>query len=175
MKKLTLTKEHFSDKGEYIGCESVVGFDGHIEIAANLGWCKFAAISATGFILALAGSGIKAGWGIEAGEGIEAGSGIEAGEGILCKLKLSFAFRLFAGVAVWIKDPTPEQVRVQCGEINDECAKRIMHGELVIVPVEVEKTEATAATDKTIPESEININGYVYILKISPKPENDHD
>ena len=52
---------------------------------------------------------IKAGWGIEAGAGIKAGGGIEAGWGIeaglsiRCKLVLSFAFHLFAGIASWKK------------------------------------------------------------------------
>ena len=40
---------------------------------------------------------------IEAGEGIKAGWGIEAGLSIRCKLVLSFAFHLFAGIASWKK------------------------------------------------------------------------
>ena len=46
---------------------------------------------------------IEAGGGIEAGCGIKAGWGIEAGLSIRCKLVLSFAFHLFAGIASWKK------------------------------------------------------------------------
>jgi hypothetical protein len=41
--------------------------------------------------------------GISAGWGCEAGGGIKAGLSIRCKLVLSFAFHLFAGIASWKK------------------------------------------------------------------------
>ena len=83
MKILQLTKERFDADGWYIGDENVEDFDGSIEIASGLGWCRFKkSVKASGFIVAEVGSGIEAGRGIKAGWGIKAGSGIEAGWGI---------------------------------------------------------------------------------------------
>ena len=59
-------------------------FEGHVEIAENLGCVKFGyGLVVTGYIYAKAGTGIEAGTGIDAGWGIKAGEGIEAGEGIV--------------------------------------------------------------------------------------------
>ena len=58
-------------------------FEGHVEIAENLGCVKFGSgLVVTGYIYAKAGTGIKAGMGIKAGTGIKAGMGIKAGWGI---------------------------------------------------------------------------------------------
>jgi len=83
MKTLTITKADLDETGSYVGQEDVSDFDGHIEIAADLGRVKFStSVRALGRIRAHIGSGIEAGNGIEAGWGIEAGNGIEAGDGI---------------------------------------------------------------------------------------------
>ena len=83
MQKLTITAADLDADGVYIGTTDVTNFDGHIEIAADLGRVRFGlSLNAKGGIRALAGSGIEAGEGIEAGSGIEAGEGIKAGWGI---------------------------------------------------------------------------------------------
>ncbi|MDI6777568.1 MAG: hypothetical protein QMD77_00060 [Patescibacteria group bacterium] len=88
-------------------------YEGHIEIEGGLGYVRFAGrLSATGYIFAEAGSGI------EAGEGIKAGSGIEAGLFITCKLALSISYRIFAGVAVWKKEPTEDEKTITCGKLE---------------------------------------------------------
>ena len=66
---LRITADHVRD-GEYIGPD-VSDWEGHIEIAANLGTVRFAgAIAATGLICALPGAGIEAGGSIMAGVSI---------------------------------------------------------------------------------------------------------
>ena len=86
MRTITINEENtkiWNGCREYIGSECITdGAEVSVEIAADLGWMWFSAISVRGYIRAEAGSGIKAGEGIEAGKGIEAGLGIEAGEGI---------------------------------------------------------------------------------------------
>ena len=72
---LKITKEMLDAENNYIGEQSVSDFDGSIEISAALGYVRFGSVKVSGFIIALAGSGIKAGWGIEAGSGIESGEG----------------------------------------------------------------------------------------------------
>ena len=71
MKTLVLTSKDFDQNGKYIGAEKSLetyeGFDGNVEIEENLGWKSFERIVAKGYILANAGSGIKAGEGIKAG------------------------------------------------------------------------------------------------------------
>ena len=130
MRTLHLTKEHFDENGWYIGEANVTNFEGSIEIAAGLGWCRFkASVRASRSVVALAGTGIKAGEGIEAGRGIEAGEGIEAGG------TLRIAFRIFAGIANWLKTPSPEQKRISCKRLE---SGEVCYGELV----ETEKAEA---------------------------------
>lgn len=72
MKTLRLTAKDFKYTEnywkEYIGKEDVSDYDGNIEIEAKLGYIRFNSIKAKGYILAEAGSGIKAGFGIEAGK-----------------------------------------------------------------------------------------------------------
>lgn len=73
MKILKLTAKNFkkSDSyySNYVGEEIPIGFDGSIEIEANLGWVRFKdSVSVKGSIIALAGSGIEAGEGIKAGK-----------------------------------------------------------------------------------------------------------
>jgi hypothetical protein len=131
-KDVKKSDEYWSD---YIGSENVANFDGHIEIEANLGWVRFTGISATGHIIAKAGSGIeagdgiKAGWSIEAGDGIKAGSGIEAGDGIkagwgieaglsiTCELNLKITYRIFAGLSIWKREVTDEEKTITCGQL----------------------------------------------------------
>ena len=99
-KVLKITKENTKEDGYrtriYTGeVDLTAQFEGSIEIDEGLGWVRFEKhLSATGYILAKAGTGIearegikarvgiKAGWGIRAGTGIKAGEGIEAREGI---------------------------------------------------------------------------------------------
>ena len=88
-----ITAAHVRD-GVYIGPD-VSAVVGNIEIAADLGWIKFAgSVVATGRVRALSGSGI------EAGGGIEAGWGIEAGLSVVAKF-VSVKLRIFAGAIMW--------------------------------------------------------------------------
>ena len=92
MNTLKLTAKDFAETDayykKYIGETDVSNYEGNIEIESNLWYVFFDKLSAKGYILAMAGSGIEAGDGIEAGSvikagwGIDAGSGIEAGDGI---------------------------------------------------------------------------------------------
>ena len=117
MKTLVITQDLLNANGEYIGADEVSQFDGHIEIAADLGVVKFSAgLRATGRIRSGAGSGIKAGEGIEAGWGIKAGSGIEAGDGIEAGFSISAKWvssrlRIFAGLCLW-RLPRPEEAQI---------------------------------------------------------------
>ena len=133
METLKITKNELNANNEYIGSVDVSNFDGHIEIAALLGYVKFKSLKVAGSIIALAGSGIeagdgieagwgieagdgiKAGWGIEAGSGIKAGLGIEAGWGILCKTELKIRLRAFAGLCSW-RLPSEEEKTITCGK-----------------------------------------------------------
>lgn len=107
-KDVKKSDEYWSD---YIGSENVANFDGHIEIEANLGWVRFTGISATGHIIAKAGSGI------EAGDGIKAGWGIEAGLSITCELNLKITYRIFAGLSIWKREVTDEEKTITCGQL----------------------------------------------------------
>jgi len=117
MKTLTITKADLDETGSYVGQEDVSDFDGHIEIAADLGRVKFStSVRALGRIRAHigsgieAGNGIEAGWGIEAGDGIKAGWGIKAGFSISAKI-LTARLRIFAGLCAW-RLPTPEEMQI---------------------------------------------------------------
>jgi hypothetical protein len=80
---LHITAADLDADNVYIGGADVSGYDGSIEIAADLGVVRFkASLVAKLRIRALAGSGIEADSGIKAGRGIEAGWGIKAGSGI---------------------------------------------------------------------------------------------
>ena len=108
-----ITKDQIDAEGYYTGASAA--FDGHLEIAANLGTVRFKlSVSAKGSIIATAGSGIEAGWGIKAGSGIEAGWGIE--------VKL----RVFAGLCIW-RIPTEEEQTVTCKKFTGTLA----YGKLV--------------------------------------------
>ena len=106
METLKITKND-NKNGRYT--TEAVNFEGHIEIAADLGWVSFTSLKATGHISA------KACTGIEASEGIEAGEGIKAGEGI------SVGLRIFAGLIMWRK-PRPEEMEIKC--------QRLLSGEV---------------------------------------------
>ena len=104
MKTLSLEKSDFKKKdgnywSDYIGKEIEVGADVSIEIDASLGWVRFDRLNVKGYILAKAGTGIK------------------AGEGIICKLSLKFAYRLFAGTATW-RDMENESKDIVCGKLE---------------------------------------------------------
>ena len=157
MNKIIITKGDLNADNEYKG--GAIGTwdeyeDTHVEIEANLGWVKFKAIYVKGYILAKAGSGIKAGEGIKAGSGIEAGWGIEAGSGIVCKLGLSFSYKLFAGTAPWTNSATKI---VTCGKL---LKGTIAYGELIEtgMPDEVKTDDATESAIKLLKE-----NGYKII------------
>ena len=118
--KLTITREDIDDAGNYIGASDVSAWQGRIEIAADLGWVRFAGdVRATQSIIAMQGSGIKAGDSIKAGGGIEAGSGIKAGLGIEAGLGikakwLSVRLRIFAGVCMWrLPEPGEMEIRAE--------------------------------------------------------------
>ena len=70
MEKLVITAADIKD-GQYI--KGALEFDGHVEIAENLGWVKFVRIAVKGWLLGGVGTGIEAGEGIKAGWGIKAG------------------------------------------------------------------------------------------------------
>lgn len=96
-----ITKDQIDAEGYYTGASAA--FDGHLEIAANLGTVRFKlSVSAKGSIIATAGSGIEAGWGIE--------------------VKL----RVFAGLCIW-RIPTEEEQTVTCKKFTGTLA----YGKLV--------------------------------------------
>ena len=114
MKTLSITQDQLNDNGEYIGADDVSQFDGHIEIAANLGVVRFSAgLQATGRIKSGDGSGIKAGDGIEAGLGIKAGLSIDS-------KTVAARLRIFVGLCMWrIPEPQEMEIRAElrCGTI----------------------------------------------------------
>ncbi len=141
MQTLKLTSKDFKDTDnyykEYIGKVDVSDYEGHIEIEGNLGWVKFVRLLAKGHIWSEAGTGIEAGEGIKAGTGIEAGEGIKAGLSITCKLTLKFAYRLFAGTAVW-RDKNNEDKLIQCGKLE---GGEVCYGEVKELGLPEEKSD----------------------------------
>ena len=143
MEILKLTKKDFKETNyywkEYVGKKDVSDFQGHIDIEGSLGWVKFNSIKATGHIWAEAGTGIEAGWGIKSGTGIKAGWGIEAGEGIeagwgiksglsiTCKLSISWAYKLFAGICYW-KNCSDEEKTITCGKLEPKNGATVEYG-----------------------------------------------
>ena len=150
MKTLIITKEMLDADNFYIGSESVENFEGHIEISANLGYVKFkGSLRASGRIVSLAGTSIKAGnfikagtsikagesieagWFIEAGtsikagESIKAGGFIEAGGSIVSKW-IDCRLRIFAGLINY-RLPTREEMQIKAEIRNGTVA----HGEVV--------------------------------------------
>ena len=69
METLKLSRKDFDASLRYI--HNTLNYEGHVKIEANLGVVFFQSLSVKGYILAEAGSGIKAGEGIEAGSGIK--------------------------------------------------------------------------------------------------------
>ena len=92
---IKITKSDLNDKNEYL--KETISGDYNVEIEENLEYVKFKSISVKGFILAKAGSGIKAGRGIEAGWGIKAGLGIKTGWGIEAGLGIKAGQGIEAG------------------------------------------------------------------------------
>ena len=133
MKTHLITKDQLDSENKYIGATDITAFEGNIEIEVNLGYVVFSALKAVGYILAKAGSGIKAGWGIEAGEGIKAGWGIEAGEGIKAGSGIKAGWgikaklRIFAGLIMW-RLPNPEELKITCKKLE---SGTIAFGELI--------------------------------------------
>ena len=121
METIKLTKKDFNGKNEFIGDESILDFNGNLEIEENLGIVFFKYLNIKGYIYAKAGSGITAGWGITAGLEITAGWGIN------CKLKLSAKLRIFAGLCIW-REPTKEEQQIICGKLE---SGKICFGELI--------------------------------------------
>jgi hypothetical protein len=72
---------------------------GHIELDADLGIVFATRFRAAGHIFAEAGCGV-----------------------------LSVAYRIFAGVALWLKSPTPEQLRITCKRL---AKGQVCYGELI--------------------------------------------
>ena len=119
MKTFKISKKDLTlDNKSGVSC-----FEGNLEIDGDLGTVFFDHnLIVTGYILAKAGSGIKAGLGIEAGDGIKAGSGIEAGSGIKAgwgieagsgikaglrieakTLSAGSSYNIYAGISAWYK------------------------------------------------------------------------
>jgi hypothetical protein len=120
----------------------VADVKGHIRLEANLGIVFARCFHAAGKIFAGAGTGI------EAGEGIKAGWGIKAGTGISCKAGLTAAFRIFAGIAIWLKVPTPEQRRITCGRLT---SGEVCYGDLTETSKQTQTTESAPADQVSQP------------------------
>jgi hypothetical protein len=88
MNTLLITNEN---KSQYINTKVV--FDGNIRISASLGWLIFVSLSATGYILAEAGTGIKVGLSIAA-------------------KWISSPLRIFAGLVLH-RLPTPGELEIR--------------------------------------------------------------
>ena len=117
---LRITRRDLNDKSEYTASDSLE-FDGHIEIAANLGCVRFrGSIKASGWLRALAGTSV------------------EAGLSIRCKQRLSVKLRIFAGLCLW-RRPTPEEMVIEAAEIEGE----VCFGTVRLL-TEEEKKEASA-------------------------------
>ena len=167
MKTLKITSKDVKDTNyywkEYIGKTDVSDYDGNIEIEENLGYVRFSGnVKAKGYILAKAGSGIKAGWGIEAGSGIEAGWGIEAGDGIeagwfvKCKLKLNIGLRIFAGLCLW-REPTEDEMKIECGKL---VKGKVCYGNLIETGLPKKKSKPKEIV------KEIIIDGVTFVPKV---------
>jgi len=61
METKKLTKKDFNENNEFIGDESILSFNGNLEIEESLGCVKFKWLNIKGYILAKAFSGIEAG------------------------------------------------------------------------------------------------------------------
>ena len=101
MKTIKITKADL-DENNYYKEDGIAwtgpDFDGSIEIEGGLGCVRFKkGIYVTGSIL------------------VKAGSGIEAGSGIVCKLGLSFSYKLFAGTSVHTNSATKTVI---CGKLK---------------------------------------------------------
>ena len=103
MKTHLITKDQLDSENKYIGATDITAFEGNIEIEVNLGYVVFSALKAVGYILAKAGSGIKAGWGIKA------------------------KLRIFAGLIMW-RLPNPEELKITCKKLE---SGTIAFGELI--------------------------------------------
>ena len=118
MTDVTLTKKDFDAEGNYIGSiDFMKKCEGSVNIASGLGTVRFARLWVTGSIVANRCTGISAGWGISAGEGISAAG------------TLKVAYRVFAGVATWLKEPTPSQMEIRCAKFEGGV---IAYGNLVL-------------------------------------------
>ncbi len=102
MDTLKITKADLDGDGYYTGTALDSVYDGHIEIAAGLGYVRFRkTIAVRGRVVALTGSGIKA------------GEGIEAGLSIVCRAWLTARLRVFAGLCLW-RLPTDAEQTITC-------------------------------------------------------------
>lgn len=100
MNTLTITKAMLDADNTYVGETDVTEYDGHIEIAADLGCVRFTSgLSAAGSLRALAGSGIEAGW------------GIKADFSIIAKF-VTTKQRIFVGLCLW-REPKPDEMELR--------------------------------------------------------------
>ena len=106
MTDVTLTKKDFDAEGNYIGSiDFMKKCEGSVNIASGLGTVRFARLWVTGSIVANRCTGISA-----------AGT-------------LKVAYRVFAGVATWLKEPTPSQMEIRCAKFEGGV---IAYGNLVL-------------------------------------------
>ena len=100
-----------------------------------------------------AGEFIKAGWSIEAREFIKAGGfyGISAGLSIMCKGKLKFGLKAFAGICTW-KKITDEEKTITCGKIEGGVVE---YGILKETGLEEEKKETIKIGDLEYDKMEV--------------------
>jgi hypothetical protein len=79
---------------------------------------------------------VKAGKSVTAERGsVKAGGSVTAGLNIFARGNISATFRIFAGVASWLKSPSAEQKQIACGRLT---LGEVCYGDLV----ETEKQEA---------------------------------
>lgn len=145
MKTYKITKADLDQDNYYTG--SHTEFDGHLEIAPNLGNVKFKTnVSATGNITALNGSGIKADYGISAGGGISVGFGISAGwgisanDGITARLGIKTGYGISAGSGIKAGGVMTDY-GITCKELNVQ--KFIFAGTISYREPTLEETQIT--------------------------------
>lgn len=146
MNTLKLTRKDFDASLRYIANEGILDHDGHVEIQASLGYVSFIRLTAKGYIVA------------QAGTGIEAGAGIEAGWYVRCKLVLAFNLRLFAGLCLW-RLPNAEEMEVRCGKKE---GGTVVHGNLIETGLPEEPKVASFSGKKV----SVTVDGQTYTATI---------
>ena len=112
MKKILLTKHDFDAQGYYCGeLDLSQVLEASIEIEGDLGCCRFRrSLHVRGSIHT------------------RAGSGISAGEGISAKGDLTVGYRIFVGIARWLKVAIGAQREVRCRRL---VSGEVCYGDLI--------------------------------------------